>query len=90
MRTPMKMYKLLTYLLYTEPDAFELAPQADGWSLHVYNMTELALSLEMQSTRVRRAFEELEQAGIVRNLVFGYNCVNCYLLGPVPVRNSGD
>lgn len=90
MRTPMKMYKLLTYLLYTEPDAFELAPQADGWSLHVYNMTELALSLEMQSTRVRRAFEELEQAGIVRNLVFGYNCVNCHLLGPVPVRNSGD
>lgn len=88
MRTPMKMYKLLTYLLYAETEAVILTKSGEGWELSVCNMTELAMTLEMQSTRVRRAFEELEQAGIVSNLVFGYNCVNCHLLAPVPVRNS--
>lgn len=90
MRTPMKMYKLLTYLLYAEVDGVEVKASEAGWTVDVCNMTELAMTLEMQSTRVRRAFEELEQAGIVRNLVFGYNCVNCQLLVPVPVRNQED
>lgn len=90
MRTPMKMFKLLTYLLYSETDAVIFSKTENGWDVSVCNMTELAMNLEMQSTRVRRAFEELEQAGIVSNLVFGYNCVNCHLKLPVPVLNQED
>lgn len=86
-RTNMKHFKLLTYLLYcpSESITFE-AKENKGWKLEVLNMTQLAIDLEMQSTRVRRAFEDLRKAGLVSKLRFKYNRVECFLKAPIQLE----
>ena len=74
-------FKVLTHLLYLDAPYIE---RLENRKLKVSSTSEFALTLSMQNTRVRRSFEALEAAGLITNLKFAYNVIECRVRVPLP------
>lgn len=77
----LKHFKVLTYILFLDVPYIERLP---GRKLKITSTSELALTLSMQNTRVRRSFEALESLGLISDLRFAYNTIECRVRAPMP------
>lgn len=77
----LKHFKVLTYVLFLDADYIERLP---GRRLRISSTSEFALTLSMQNTRVRRSFEALEALGLISDLHFAYNTIECRVRAPLP------